>query len=72
MAVAASAAMSGSRWTRLPLVGNLGYPIALKEVRSLIRGGRYFWAQFFYLAVLAVGDSGAGRESTGQDEFHVL
>ena len=55
MAEAASAAMSGSRWTRLPLVGNLGYPIALKEVRSLIRGGRYFWAQFFYLAVLAVG-----------------
>lgn len=51
----AGAAVVGSRLSRLPLVGNLGYPIALKEVRSMIRGGKYFWAQFFYLAVLAVG-----------------
>ena len=48
-------AIQTTRLSRIPMVGNLGYPIALKEVRSLIRRGKYFWAQFFYLAVLAVG-----------------
>ncbi len=42
-------------WERIPAFGNLGLPIALKEVRSLIRRNRYFWAQFIYLAILAVG-----------------
>ena len=48
-------AISPSRWERIPLVGNAGYPIALKELRAMIRRGRYFWAQFLYMAVLAVG-----------------
>lgn len=42
-------------WTRIPLVGNLGWPIALKEVRSLVRRNRYFWSQFLYLGILGVG-----------------
>ncbi len=48
--------METSPWyQRLPMFGNLGMPIALKEVRSLIRRNRYFWSQFIYLAFLAVG-----------------
>ncbi|MEE8143089.1 MAG: ABC transporter permease [Planctomycetota bacterium] len=42
-------------WARLPFIGNLGWPIALKEVRSLMRRNRYFWVQFTYLIVLGVG-----------------
>ena len=43
---------SPSFWRRLPIFGNLGYPIARKEVRSLLRRNRFFWAQFVYLIVL--------------------
>lgn len=46
-----------SIWTRIPFFGNLGFPIAEKEVRSLMRRNRYFWGQFFYLAVIAAGVS---------------
>ena len=42
-------------WGRLPLFGNLGLPIARKEVRSLMRRNRFFWAQFVYLIVLGIG-----------------
>ncbi|MGE3163752.1 MAG: ABC transporter permease [Planctomycetota bacterium] len=43
------------RLPRLPFVGNLGLPIAEKEIRALLRLRRYFWLQFIYLAVIAVG-----------------
>lgn len=42
-------------WRRVPCFGNLGLPIAEKEVRSLLRRNRYFWVQFFYLAVISGG-----------------
>ncbi|MEM7262257.1 MAG: ABC transporter permease subunit [Planctomycetota bacterium] len=41
-------------YERIPLFGNVGWPIAQKEVRSLIRRNRYFWSQFVYLAFLAL------------------
>lgn len=44
-----------ARWERLPGLGNLGWPIAEKELRALIRRQRFFWLQFFYLLVLATG-----------------
>ena len=48
-------AATASRWARIPLLGNAGYPLAQKELRAMIRRGRFFWAQFMYMAVLAVG-----------------
>ncbi len=42
-------------WARIPMLGNLGAPIIRKEVFSLVRRNRWFWAQFIYLLVLAGG-----------------
>ena len=42
-------------WARIPMIGNLGAPIIRKEVFSLVRRNRWFWAQFIYLLVLAAG-----------------
>lgn len=42
-------------WTRIPMIGNLGAPIIVKEVFSLVRRNRWFWAQFLYLLLLAGG-----------------
>lgn len=42
-------------WKRTLLFGNLGAPIIRKEVFALVRRNRWFWAQFSYLLVLAVG-----------------
>ena len=64
-------------WKRLPLIGNLGLPIALKEVRSLMRRNRFFWSQFLYLIVLGVGvvsilfsQQGGSAETMGRDVFN--
>jgi len=42
-------------WARTPVFGNLGAPIIRKEVYSLVRRNRWFWAQFIYLVVIAAG-----------------
>ena len=66
-------------WARLPLIGNLGFPIAQKEIRALVRRNRFFWAQLGYLLVLGSGMmiiswghnvAGTTPENTGRYLFH--
>lgn len=68
-----------ARLARLPLLGNLGWPIALKEIRAWVRRDRYFWSQFLYLSCLGLGviliiamsrgDEAATREGIGGSVF---